>query len=212
MHDECISISCRNTERRGRQKEEDRMNDVTTTIMGSSACSYAFVYACFFFSPPRELSPFNPILRFSIRSFLFILFILRESYGPRFRFNFFCLFFFFFCCRHRRRRRRFALFSFCPFSRLRTGSLHSRASRVEGPRQGKPVSRVRVISPRRHARSSMTFRARTSRWCASDADGAPARFVDFFLYRLGSLEMHHAGCPSSNRDLRSSHFAVSKKA
>lgn len=71
---------------------------------------------------------------------------------------------------------RFVLFSFCLLSRLRTSSLHSRARRVEGPRQGKPVSRVRVISLCRHARSSMTFRTRTPREC--NTNDAPARSSD----------------------------------
>lgn len=159
-------------------------------------------YARFSLSLYQEFSPFNPILRFSMFVPLqFLYFALRARFlGPRFRLDFFCLFFFFFFyyfC-----RRRFALFSFCPFSRLHTGSLHSRASRVEGPRQGKPVSRVRVISLRRHARSSMTFRARTSRWCARVMP--TVHLPDSFIFfSIGSLEMHRAGCPSPNRELRS---------
>lgn len=104
----------------------------------------------------------------------FILPRTRDFCGPRFylRLLLLLLFFFFYYCRHCR----LVLFSFCLFSRLRTDSLHSRAPRVEGPRQGKPVSRVRVISPCRHARSSMTFRARTWREC--NTNDAPARSPD----------------------------------
>lgn len=127
-------------------------------------------------SPFRPLPPFDPIPRLfyvpcaSVPLFCLVRAILAAS--PRLLLLPLFFFFFFFQCPCRR----FVLFSFCLFSRLRTGSLHSRAPRVEGPRQGKPVSRVRVISPCRHARSSMTFRARTPREC--NTNDAPARSSD----------------------------------
>lgn len=60
---------------------------------------------------------------------------------------------------------------------------------MEGPRQGEPVSRVRVISLRRHARSLNDVpRASLAMMRAereSDADDAPARSLSIvnFFYR-----------------------------
>lgn len=157
------------TERTGGHDGEDRKTTTTTTVMRIQV-AYTHSYVRLSVSP--FLLPFDPIPRFStslsLQSLYFASYarFLRPTTSPR-SLLLLLLFSFFYCCR------RFVLFSFCLFPRLRTGSLHSRAPRVEGPRQGKPVSRVRVISPCRHARSSMTFRARTPREC--NTNDAPAR-------------------------------------
>ena len=159
MHGECVSISCRNRERerergrereRERERERDRRNDREERKTyyddnENSGCLYALVRTLVSFSLYRLLTQFLAFLR----SFLSLYFtsyaqFLQPTTSLRPLLLPLLLFFYFRRRRRRRRRRRFVLFAFCLFSRLRTGSLHSRAPRVEGPRQGKPVSRVRA--------------------------------------------------------------------
>jgi len=154
-------------EQRDEEKRRERQkNDECYDDNENSGCSYALVRTLVSFSLYRLLTQFLAFPR-PFLSGPFTLPCTRDSCGPQLRFDLF------FCCR------RFILFSFYLFSRLHTSSLHSRAPRVEGPRQGKPVSRVRVISPCRHARSSMTFRARTPQEC--NINDAPARSSILFV-------------------------------
>ena len=151
MHGECVSISCRNREReRERERKRERRNGKeerkmsTTTIMRIQvAHTHSYIRTLVSLSLYRLLTQFLAFLR----PFLSLYFasyaqFLQPTTSLR---PLLLLLLLFFCCCRRHRRCRFVLFAFCLFSRLRcTGSLHSRAPRVEGPRQGKPVSRVRA--------------------------------------------------------------------